>query len=408
MITELPSPPGWPVLGHLPALARGGRPHRVLEEWCDRYGMTYRLRLPAGPAVVTADPKIVQSILRGRPHLFRRDPHIIRTIEAAGVHGVFTAEGARWHADRKTTNDLLDHDPHTAVTHAVTRLCDRWSAQAQTTGQQTPVLADLMRLSLDVTLSVATGQDLNAVENPDGPLQALIPRLFPAIHRRLNAPFPLPRDRYLQRLLRSARDMLAVDQFGTVLTLLLAGQDTTAAAAGWSLHYLAAHPDEHAKVRAEADEVFGTGEFKAEAATAGRLRYTHAVVREALRLRPPASLTVVEPVEAVDLVGEGALLRARPGIPIWVLMAYGARRFRDAAAFRPSRWLTDRAPMHAPYLPFGGGPRVCPGRDLALLTAIMVVAMATRDFDLHTSGPPRERVAFTMRPDRLTLTLTPR
>ncbi|BEL06084.1 hypothetical protein Q0Z83_042750 [Actinoplanes sichuanensis] len=407
MITELPSPPAWPVLGHLPALARGGRPHRVLEEWCDRYGSTYRLRLPAGPAVVTADPKIVQSILRGRPHLFRREPHIIRTIEATGVHGVFTAEGTRWHADRKAANDLLAHDPHTAVTRAVTRLRDRWSARAQA-GQQIPVLADLMRLSLDVTLAVSTGQDLDAVDDPDGPLQTLIPRLFPAIHRRINAPFPLPRDRNLQRLLRSARDLLPVDHFGTVITLLLAGQDTTAAAAGWSLQYLAADPEEHARVRAEADEAFRAGEFTAEAVTAGRLRYTHAAVREAVRLRPPASLTVVEAVEAVELLGEDTLVHARPGIPIWVLMAYGARRFPDAAVFRPSRWLTDRAPTDAPYLPFGGGPRVCPGRDLALLTATAAVAMTARDFDLHTSGPPRERVAFTMRPDRLTLTLTPR
>ena len=79
MAAELRSPPAWPVLGHLPALIRGGRPHRVLEDWCDRYGATYRLRLPGGPAVVTADPAIVSAVLRGRPRLFRRDPRITRT-----------------------------------------------------------------------------------------------------------------------------------------------------------------------------------------------------------------------------------------------------------------------------------------------------------------------------------------
>ncbi|BCY09646.1 cytochrome P450 [Actinoplanes sp. L3-i22] len=399
MITELASPPAWPVLGHLPALARGGRPHRVLEDWCDRYGTTYRLRLPSGPAVVTADPKIVHTVLRGRPRLFRRDPHITRTIEATGVHGVFTAEGTRWHADRRAANDLLDRDPLAAVLRSVTRLRRRWLAADQNP-LSVRVMPDLTRLSLDVTLAVTTGRDLNALDHPDGPLPTLVPRLFPAIHRRINAPFPLPRDRRLESLLRSARELLPDVHFGTVLTLLLAGEDTTAAAAGWALYYLATHPEEHARVRAEADG--------GELSEVGRLRYAQAVVREALRLRPPASLTVVEAIEETELLGDGVLLRAAPGLPIWVLLAYGARRFPDAASFRPSRWLTERIPENTLYLPFGGGPRVCPGRNLAMLTATLVVAMAARDFDLRADGTPRERVAFTVHPDRLALTLTPR
>ncbi|MFC4066923.1 cytochrome P450 [Actinoplanes subglobosus] len=392
MITELRSPPSWPFLGHLPALIRGGRPHRVLEDWCDRYGTTYRLRLPGGPAVVTADPAIVSTVLRGRPRLFRRDPRITRTIEATGIHGVFTAEGARWHADRRAANRLLIGDPQPVIDRAVDRLCRRWRALLAD-GQRVPVLADLTRLSLEVTVAATTGRDIGAIDNPDGPLQTLVPRLFPAIQRQLNTPFPLPRDRRLERLLRTARDLLPSDDFGTVLTLLLAGQDTTAAAAGWALHYLAGHPEELAAVRAETEPA----------------NYARAVVREALRLRPPASLTVVEAIEETWLTGEdGVRLRAVPSLPIWVLLTYGARRFPDAGVFQPSRWLTDRAPRDAVYLPFGGGPRVCPGRDLALLAAVAVVAAVTRNFDLRSDGPAREKVEFTVRPSRLPLVISAR
>ncbi|MFD4617974.1 cytochrome P450 [Streptomyces bauhiniae] len=88
-------------------------------------------------------------------------------------------------------------------------------------------------------------------------------------------------------------------------------------------------------------------------------------------------------------------------------------KYPDPGAFEPDRWLSPSAPQPndaSPFLPFGGGPRFCPGRNLALIEVTMVVAMVCRHFVLEadtTSGPVGERVTFAMMPTNLGIRLHP-
>jgi cytochrome P450 len=197
--------------------------------------------------------------------------------------------------------------------------------------------------------------------------------------------------------------------FGNVATMLLAGEDTTSSTAAWAMHFLAEHPEIHQRVRVEADEVLGDQHLPADPVTVGRLKYAEAVVHEALRLQPVAPLLPSQPIRDVTLDHrEGQLFLAK-GQLVFLITSYGARRdqvrFPNPDVFRPERWLNGKLPAEAlPFAPFGGGPRFCPGRNLAIIEATIVVSMLSRAFDLtpdHSAGPVGERTAFTSFPTNL-------
>jgi cytochrome P450 len=225
---------------------------------------------------------------------------------------------------------------------------------------------------------------------------------------------------FLEALVRPLEDEPAVtdeEVYGNMLTMLIAGEDTTASTAAWALHFVAENPEIHRRVRAEADEVLGDQRLPADPATIGKLKYAEAVVNEVLRVQPPASLVILQPTADVTLTGQdGTELFAPKGLPIFVLTSYGAKRdrerFPDPEVFRPERWLQRQLPPEAlPFAPFGNGPRFCPGRNLSMLESTMVTSVLSRAFDFEHdrfAGPVRERMSFTVFPTNLFLRARPR
>ncbi len=298
-----------------------------------------------------------------------------------------------------------------------------------------------MRYTLDVTSGLAMGHDLNSLEQTGDGLHRRLPLLFPEIgrRRRLDATVreidALVRDRFAEAARRmegggepanflealvaplEGESPITHDEvFGNVLTMLLAGEDTTSSTAAWAVHYLAGHPEAQRRVRAEADEVLGEHAFPPDPAAVGRMKYAEAVVTEAQRLRPVAPYIAPQPLHDVTFETEQGPLLVEKGTPIFSLHAYGARRdtvrFPDPEAFRPERWLEGALPPESlPFAPFGGGPRFCPGRNLAVVEATIVVATACRGFDLepdHSAGPVGERASFTAFPVNLRVRLSAR
>ena len=129
------------------------------------------------------------------------------------------------------------------------------------------------------------------------------------------------------------------------------------------------------------------------------------------RVRPIAPIIFLEPT--ADEVIAGVTVPA--GTPIFVLSGYAAKlddHFTAAETFDPERWLTPKSAGHdtRAFLPFGAGPRFCPGRNLAMLEATMVLAMMVANFDVAaaSAGPVRERFAFTLQPVNLAVRLSAR
>ena len=166
-----------------------------------------------------------------------------------------------------------------------------------------------------------------------------------------------------------------------VMTIFMAGHETTAVALSWAWYLLAQHPEADARLAGELGDVLGGR--APSVADLPRLKYAEMVVTEAMRLYPPAYGLGRQAVRATTLaghpVGSGDIVIA----PTWVVHRDG-RWFEKPEAFRPERWageLAHRLPRYA-YFPFGGGPRQCIGNGFALMEAILLLTTIAQRFRL--------------------------
>jgi cytochrome P450 len=183
-----------------------------------------------------------------------------------------------------------------------------------------------------------------------------------------------------------------------VMTLFIAGHETTANALAWTLMLLADHPEIDARLAAE------VGRLEGRAATANdlpALTFTDAVLKEALRLYPPAHIIGREATRDVRLgpwtIQQGTAILISP----WALH-HDRRFFDDPEAFRPERWLdgsTASLPRYA-YMPFGGGTRICVGNHFAIMESVLVLATLAQRvrFERISRASIATQPAITLRP----------
>jgi cytochrome P450 len=184
-----------------------------------------------------------------------------------------------------------------------------------------------------------------------------------------------------------------------VMTMFLAGHETTANALSWTWYLLAQHPQVQERVRAEARSVLG-GQ-RPTAAEIPKLVFCEQVVREAMRLYPPAYVVGRRPLEDVTIGRHFVPAGTNILMSQWIVHR-DERWFANPLKFQPDRWangsLSD-LPKYA-YFPFGGGPRVCIGNTFAMFEAPLVLAMVAERFSLElvTAEPVRIQPAVTLRP----------
>ena len=202
--------------------------------------------------------------------------------------------------------------------------------------------------------------------------------------------------------------------YGNVFTFLLAGEDTTANSIAWMMYFMAKYPEIQRKMQAEADSVLGEVASVTDYDEIRDLRYIEAVAHETMRCKPVATFLALQALTDVTI----NQLQIPTGTPVFVLLrpkGMEEGEFADAAEFKPERWL-DYSPRDNPhhrksFLPFGGGPRLCPGRSLALLEIKMAMSMICHHFDIVRTEPEKnidERFIFTMMPQELMVSLRPR
>lgn len=461
-IRDLPAPPRLPILGNALDM-KPGASHLTLEAWARAYGPMFRFRVGPHEVLGIAEPTLINELLRHRPRELSRNPRLAQLIDELGSRGVFTAEGESWRRQRRLVMRALRPE---AVKHffpvirtVTARLEAQWRAAAAR-GEAIDVVRDLKRYSIDVTTWLAMGIDVDTLNHPDNPLQEDVEYGFATVGRRLPKPFPywrwirLPADRKADvvaaRLRATVADMVArararldadpalrerprnilealivardepgseftdEDVRGNVGTMLFAGEDTTANAMAWLLHALAVHPAVANDVRAEADGVLGNHTLVPEFALLDRLERLEAAAIESMRLRPVAPINGMRANVALDLAGLAVpkgtimLLIQRP-------IATDPRHFPEPLAFRPERWRGGNAESaddtRRKIFPFGGGPRYCPGRYLAMVEIKIVTAMVLRNFRVALGIAPeavREHFTFTLGPATLPLRFLPR
>ena len=470
-VADLVGPRGWPVLGNL---LQFDLPHfhEQLEGWARIYGPLYRLRMGPRDALVVARPDMIAGILRDRPEGWRRLGTMQAVAHEMGVNGLFTAEGDSWRQQRRlitaafTPSHLKRYFP--LVKLMTERLKERLDAAARA-GSWIDLQAMLMRYTIDVTASLAFGIDVNTLHQTHGTLQENLDNVFPTVMRRMNSPFPLWRyvrlpadyafDRHVAAVhaavdsfIQAARERIAqnpglagqptnlleamltardadgrmlseAEVAGNVFTILLAGEDTTANTLAWSLYLLHTHPAAWRTVVDEVDALLGDDPVPQSIQAAGELTAIDDCSSESMRLRPVGPIMYVENNAPTEV--DGIALPA--GTVVLCLLRSGvvdASIVADAAEFRPSRWRAaaggsdpgadagNRGVTMA-SMPFGAGPRICPGRYLAGLEMRMVLATIARNYELvevgtESGAPPHERLDFTMAPVGLRMKLRAR
>lgn len=449
---HLPGPSGVPLLGNIGIDT--ARFHQQLEEWAREYGLIYRMRLMDRRFVVTSRRSDIAQILHDRPDQWRRSQRVASVLEEAAATGVFSAEGEEWRRQRKLVMHALTPEviqrfsPTMAL--MTERLRRRWLAAAEA-AQPQRLLRDLKAFALDVAIGMAMGQDQDMLQHEDNPLQQDIEFLFTQMARRLVAPIPywraikLPVDRATDQAGQRVRTavagfvadararmaanpalrekpgnlleamLVAADTPGSgiddavvqanALNMVFAGEDTTANTIAWLLYLLSRAPEAAARLAAEADGMPGLEQMP----------YLDACVQEAMRLKPVAPILGAQAVQDVALDG----VQVPAGAVALLLLRHSFERevpLVDGAQFKPARWLDPslKEKFDDParkLVPFGGGPRFCPGRYLAMCEIRTVMSMVARNFaiDAEADAPPvQELFTFTMTPSALPVLLRPR
>jgi cytochrome P450 len=409
-----------------------------LEESAAR-GDVVRTRLLAQPIVLLSRPETARAVLTTHQRAFSKSP-VLQQARLVLGDGLLTAEGETHRRHRRLVQPAFHRRRLEGYARVMTEAA---AAEAATWSPARPLDAHaaLHRVALEITGRTLFGTDTRAdAEEVRGCVDdllsayptALLP--FGSVVRRL--PLPGVRrlhdglarlDALVERLIRERREaagsadgdgsdgapgdllsllLAARDEEGgglddtevrdEVVTLLLAGHETTAALLVWTLHLLAHHPDVQAAVHAEVDALVE----EPTADDLDRLVRTRAVVAEALRLYPPSYAIARQAIEDVD-VGLGARLAAGDVIIAspWVLHR-DRRWWVQADRFAPERWdgVDPRRPQRA-FLPFGAGTRMCVGEAFAWTEAVLVVATILRRWDLTATGPlPQPVASLTLRP----------
>ena len=452
-IADLPGPRGLPLLGNALQLARASRIHLTSEGWARRYGPIARVKVGRRRIIGISDSDAINAILRDRPEGFRRWAEQEAVFDEMGLSGVFSAEGEQWKRQRRLVVTALNSNHLHRYFHVVrtsTERLYRRLAEAARAGRVLDIQQELTSYSVDITSALAFGHDLNTLERGESELQGHIQRVFGMLARRIAAPVPywrwfrLPADRALDRSLAElhkavgefiaqARERIAArpellaapenflegmvaaqqtdDSFteeeivGNTLTLLFAGEDTTAHTLGWTIWLLGSRADVQTRLAAEASEILGGDPFPAEYETVARFDYGEAVLRESMRIKSVSTMAPIEPLKDTTICDT----HIPAGTRLLLLLRHAALGER-ADAFEPERWL-DQDNSDPKSLTFGAGPRFCPGRNLAMLEAKTALAMIARNFEIEldqTGGPVSEYFNFTMIPKGLRVQLRER
>jgi len=460
-IDDLAGPPGLPLVGNMLQIDKP-HIHRQVERWSRDYGPYFRFRLGTRRIFVVTDHAAIGTIFRDRPDGFRRTPRFRQIAQEIGLPaGVFAAEGEPWRRQRKMVMAGFDPRHLRAYFPSLVKVCERLERRwrgAATSSSAIDLQRDLMRFTVDAISGLAFGVDVNTLESDDEVIQRHLDKIFPALFRRMLAPLPTwrwwksPADRELDRsvvavgaaidgFVATARRRLADDPerraaphnlleamivaaddpgsgitdsevAGNVTTMLLAGEDTTANTLAWAIWLLARHPQALARARAEIDAIGPAADWTPE--RLAELRYVEACANETMRLKPVAPFIMFQAVRETTV----ADVRVPSGTLLWLSLRHDSVReeyFADADAFKPERWLHAQSGPGATSvnriaMPFGAGPRVCPGRQLAMLEMKMALATLLGRFEIDRvatadAGEPDELMSFTMTPSPLTMRL---
>jgi cytochrome P450 len=411
-----PGPRKWPLVGN-PGVLRGVLP--FLEKQWRRHGDVFRVRIGPQDMLVLAHPEHVHRVLVTKRHNYVKGPSydMVRTLTGDSL---LTLEGEAWRGRRTLAQPAFHRKALETLTAMMVatgcRFFDELERRIGATGQELDMHQEMVRLTLDVVIDTLFGR--GTVETSQISFEALGHALelvsLNALNVRLPAWIPTPYNRRFQstlreldqnvyQIIRIAREresegtLLSIllserDEQGKplpdkalrdeVLTLVVAGHETTALTLTWFFVLLDKRPEVLARMRDELDRVLGGAE--PSFADIPKLGYVRQVVDEVLRLRGPAGTIGRDALED-DEIGGFKVPSGQLVMPfLWALHRH-PDYWEDPLRFKPERFAPEasKARHQAAYMPFSSGPRICIGSSFALLEAVILLAQLVTRFDLQ-------------------------
>lgn len=410
---DLPPGPSWPVLLQSIGLLRFR--HQFVPWMHRKYGDVFTLQLvPSGrPLVIFARPEAAREIFAGDPEQFHAGKGNAILGPVMGEHSLLLQDGMEHRRARKLLmpafNGAALHGYEGLVTQVARAEVATWRP-----GETFRALDRMNRLTLEVILRVVFGVSDEArlaqmrprvtrtveispavlfgwgwprlqrhgvwraaVENS----YALDQLLHAEIRQRRGEPDLADRDDVLSRLIRTGAadegDALTDEELrDQLMTLLLAGHETTASALAWALYELGRDPRQLARARAAARD--------------GDDEWLEAVVKESMRLHPVIPMVVRTLMAPATIAGHH--LPAGTTVGPSILLAHAsAENHPDPEVFRPDRFVGQGPPSHT-WIPFGGGVRRCIGAGFSLMEGTVVLREVLSAFEVTAEGRDRPLV----------------
>jgi cytochrome P450 len=411
-----PGPPGLPFLGN------------VLDAWRDplalfvgsrgRYGDLVRFKFGPLDYYLVSDPDLVHHVLVENHKAYVKSRNYAGLKLVLG-QGLLTSEGDFWRSQRKLAQPAFHRQRMSGFVDSMAgdtaAMLERWDALPDA---PIDAHAEMMRLTLRIVGHTLFSTDVDGEASAVGAaLNHALAWTNHYVEALISVPpwVPTPENLRFKRSKKTLDDMVfriidarqksgedAGDLLGMlmavrdeetregmtarqlrdeVMTLVVAGHETTANLLAWAFYLLSEHPDVARRVKAEVDEVLG--DRVPVLADLPRLGYTKRVLEESLRLYPPAWVferqAILDDVLGGFRIPKGSIL----GISPWCIHRSPAL-WDDPERFDPERFLPDAVaarPKFA-YLPFGGGPRFCIGNGFAMMEAQIIVAMIVQRWSL--------------------------
>ncbi len=357
-------------------------------------------------------PDYIEEVLVNQARKFIKG-RILRANKGLFGNGLLTSEGDFWLRQRRLAQPAFHRARIAAYGETMVRFTERLTAGWRD-GETRDIHAEMMRLTLQIVAKTLfdaevdgdaqqVGHALKAIMEFNSDFRRLIltPSWLPTL-RNIRAALAIRRlNKIIYRIIdqrraagRDAGDLLSMllhaqDEDGSrmtnrqlrdeVITLFLAGHETTALALSWTWWLLAQNPQAEAKLHAELDAVLTGRSPTLE--DLPKLRYTDHVISESMRLYPPAWGMARLAIEDAEIGGYRIPKGSGVSLSQWVVHR-DPRWFEAPEEFRPERWegdLLKRLPRFA-YFPFGGGPRQCIGNTFALMEAGLLLATIAQKF----------------------------
>lgn len=415
-----PSPPGWPLLGALPELRKN--PLEFLVATARQYGDVVELgRVGSRRFFLISHPDDIERVIKTRHTNYVKGANF-QLLKALAGEGLFLSESDYWRKQRKLIQPAFHVARLSAMADTMTGvaegLCDRWREEEEA-ARPVEIEEEMMGAVLEVAVRTLFGAGLAPQWVSE--IRDAVAVAFSFFHRRVWTPglplwVPTPANLRFRRAIARLDDvvysliderrkhgsfegddvlsmLLSVrDEDGVgmtdrqlrdeVMTLLVAGHESTALTLTWTLYLIARYPMIERRLHRELHEVLGGRPPGFE--DLRRLPYLQQVIQESMRLYPAFWVFTRTPLED-DVLG-GYRIPAGSVLLISCFVTHRDRRYWDhPEGVDPDRFSPERSAgrPELAYLPFGGGPRRCIGHRLAEMETSLVLATIAQRFSLH-------------------------